>query len=102
MFVLPSGQEKKYGVKKRRLLKGKSVPEYAAIEPRGKGLMVASQKPFVFTHVDGAPLEQPGPEPMQVENTGGSEVPKRAGIAVTCGARGLIFSEDKIKSSAPL
>ncbi|CAF94822.1 unnamed protein product, partial [Tetraodon nigroviridis] len=37
----------KYEVKKRRVLKGKSVPEYAAIKPQGKGLMVASEKPFV-------------------------------------------------------
>lgn len=73
MFML-TGQEKKYEVKKRRLLKGKSVPEYAAVEPQGKGLMVASERPFVFTHVDGSPLEQPDPEPMQAENSGGSEV----------------------------
>ncbi|XP_056876824.1 nudC domain-containing protein 1 isoform X1 [Takifugu flavidus] len=63
------GQEAKYEMKKRRLLKGKSVPEYAAVEPRGKGLMVASERPFVFTHVDGSPLEQPDPEPMQAENS---------------------------------
>lgn len=75
MFILILGQEKKYEAKKRRVLKGKTVPEYAAVEPHGKGLMVASEKPFFFTHVDGCPLEQPDPEPMQVEKTGGSEVP---------------------------
>ncbi|XP_008298036.1 nudC domain-containing protein 1 [Stegastes partitus] len=68
------GQEKKYEVRKRRLLRGKSVPHYAAVEPKGKGLMVASAKPFVFTHVDGRPVEQPEPEPMEVEKTGGLEV----------------------------
>ncbi|XP_037549101.1 nudC domain-containing protein 1, partial [Nematolebias whitei] len=61
------GQEEAYEVRKRRLLRGKSVPHYAAVEPRGKGLMVASEKPFVFTHVDGRPVEQP--EPMEVEAT---------------------------------
>lgn len=69
-----AGQEKTYEVKKRRVLRGKSVPHYAAVEPQGKGLMVASEKPFVFTHVDGCPVEQPDPEPMEVEKTGGSEV----------------------------
>ncbi|XP_072226804.1 nudC domain-containing protein 1 [Leuresthes tenuis] len=63
------GQEKKYEVRKRRVLRGKSVPHYAAVEPQGKGLMVASEKPFVFTHVDGRPVEQRQPEPMEVEKT---------------------------------
>lgn len=53
---------------------GKSVPHYAAVEPQGKGLMVASEKPFVFTHVDGRPVDQPAAEPMEVETTGMSEV----------------------------
>uniref|UniRef100_A0A8C2XFV4 NudC domain-containing protein 1 n=1 Tax=Cyclopterus lumpus TaxID=8103 RepID=A0A8C2XFV4_CYCLU len=61
--------EKKYEVKKRRVLTGKSVPHYAAVEPQGKGLMVASDKPFAFTHVDGRPVEPPHPEPMEVEKT---------------------------------
>ncbi|XP_024114964.1 nudC domain-containing protein 1 [Oryzias melastigma] len=61
------GQEKKYEVSKRRLLRGKSVPHYAAVEPQGKGLMVASEKPFAFTHVDGRPVELPEPEPMEVD-----------------------------------
>ncbi|XP_056154660.1 nudC domain-containing protein 1 [Lampris incognitus] len=61
------GQEKKYEVSKRRVLMGKSVPHYAAVEPQGKGLMVASEKPFVLTHVDGQPVEQPASEPMEVE-----------------------------------
>uniref|UniRef100_A0A667XH25 NudC domain-containing protein 1 n=1 Tax=Myripristis murdjan TaxID=586833 RepID=A0A667XH25_9TELE len=62
-------QEKKYEVRKRRVLMGKSVPHYAAVEPQGKGLMVASEKPFVFTHVDGRPVDQPAAEPMEVETT---------------------------------
>lgn len=68
-------------MKKRRVLKGKSVPEYAAVEPQGKGLMVASEKPFVCTHVDGCPLEQPEPEPMEMEKTGG-EMEKTGGLEV--------------------
>ncbi|XP_023256292.1 nudC domain-containing protein 1 [Seriola lalandi dorsalis] len=63
------GQEKSYEVRKRRVLRGKSVPHYAAVEPRGRGLMVASEKPFVFTHVDGRPVERPEPEPMEEEKT---------------------------------
>ncbi|XP_034057503.1 nudC domain-containing protein 1 [Gymnodraco acuticeps] len=63
------GQEKKYEVKKRRVLNGKTVPHYAAVEPKGKGLMVASEKPFAFTHVDGLPVQLPDPEPMEVEKT---------------------------------
>uniref|UniRef100_A0A1A8ICT6 NudC domain-containing protein 1 n=1 Tax=Nothobranchius kuhntae TaxID=321403 RepID=A0A1A8ICT6_NOTKU len=61
------GQEKRYEVRKRRVLRGKSVPHYAAVEPQGKGLMLASEKPFVFTHVDGRPVVQPDPEPMEVD-----------------------------------
>ncbi|XP_061521302.1 nudC domain-containing protein 1 isoform X2 [Phycodurus eques] len=55
------GLEKNYEVKKRRLLRGKSVPHYAAVTPEGDGLMVASEKPFAFTHLDGQPLKQPQP-----------------------------------------
>ncbi|KAM3858117.1 nudC domain-containing protein 1 [Diretmus argenteus] len=62
-------QEKSYEVKKRRVLMGKSVPHYAAVAPQGKGLMVASEKPFVFAHVDGRPVEKPAAEPMEVEAT---------------------------------
>lgn len=61
------GQDKKYEVRRRRGLRGKSVPHYAAVEPQGRGLMVASEKPFTFTHVDGQPVEQPAAEPMEVE-----------------------------------
>lgn len=62
-------------MKKRRVLRGKSVPHYAALEPKGKGLMVASEKPFVFTHVDGRLVEQPVDEDMEEEEkTGGSAV----------------------------
>lgn len=51
-------------------MKGKSVPHYAAVEPQGRGVMVASEKPFIFTQVDGVPLEDTPPEDMEVENTG--------------------------------
>uniref|UniRef100_A0A8C1B8C7 NudC domain-containing protein 1 n=1 Tax=Cyprinus carpio carpio TaxID=630221 RepID=A0A8C1B8C7_CYPCA len=62
--------ERKYGVRKRRMMKGKSVPHYAAVEPQGKGIVVASEKPFAFTEVDGLPLEEPLVEDMEVENPG--------------------------------
>uniref|UniRef100_A0A3B3SZV5 NudC domain-containing protein 1 n=1 Tax=Paramormyrops kingsleyae TaxID=1676925 RepID=A0A3B3SZV5_9TELE len=59
------------GKGERRMLHGKSVPHYAAVEPRGRGLMLASEKPFRFTHVDGQPLEDPVPEAMEVEEKAG-------------------------------
>ncbi|KAJ3609757.1 hypothetical protein NHX12_024268 [Muraenolepis orangiensis] len=62
-------QEKHYEVTRRRLLTGKSVPHYAALEPRGRGLMVASDKPFTCTHLDGEALERAPAEPMEVEAT---------------------------------
>nr|XP_006635701.1 PREDICTED: nudC domain-containing protein 1 [Lepisosteus oculatus] len=60
-------QETKYEITKRRILHGKSVPHYAAIEPKGEGLMIASGKPFKFTQVDGKPLEEDDEKPMEVE-----------------------------------
>lgn len=51
-------------------MKGKSVPHYTAVEPQGKGVMVASEKPFTFTQVDGVPLEEKPLEDMEVENSG--------------------------------
>ncbi|KAL0166575.1 hypothetical protein M9458_038419, partial [Cirrhinus mrigala] len=62
-------EERKYGVRKRRVMKGKSVPHYAAVEPQGKGIIIASEKPFAFTEVDGLPLEEPPAEDMEVENS---------------------------------
>ncbi|XP_077051471.1 nudC domain-containing protein 1 [Siphateles boraxobius] len=62
-------EERKYGMRKRRMMKGKSVPHYAAVEPQGKGVVVASEKPFTFTEVDGLPLEEPPAENMEVENS---------------------------------
>ncbi|XP_026875371.2 nudC domain-containing protein 1 isoform X1 [Electrophorus electricus] len=61
--------EKKYEVRKRRLMKGNSVPHYAALGPQGKGLMVASEKPFSFQQVDGVPLVEARAEPMQVDSS---------------------------------
>uniref|UniRef100_A0A3P9PHS4 NudC domain-containing protein 1 n=1 Tax=Poecilia reticulata TaxID=8081 RepID=A0A3P9PHS4_POERE len=60
------GQERKYEVRKRRVLRGKSVPHYAAVAPRGEGLMLAAEKPFVFTHIDGRPVEPPPPRSAPV------------------------------------
>ncbi|XP_072530723.1 nudC domain-containing protein 1 [Salminus brasiliensis] len=62
-----TGSEKKYEMRKRRLMKGKSVPNYAALEAQGKGLMVASEKPFSFKEVDGVPLEEAPADDMEVE-----------------------------------
>uniref|UniRef100_A0A8C6SQP2 NudC domain-containing protein 1 n=1 Tax=Neogobius melanostomus TaxID=47308 RepID=A0A8C6SQP2_9GOBI len=63
------GQEKLYELKPRRLLRGRSVPHYAALEPQGTGLMLASEKPFTCTHIDGQPVVQPEPQPMEEEKT---------------------------------
>ncbi|XP_036410915.1 nudC domain-containing protein 1 [Megalops cyprinoides] len=60
-------EEQRHKVRKRRLLQGKSVPDYAAVEPQGQGLMVASEKPFRFTHVDGEPLENSASEAMELD-----------------------------------
>nr|XP_036866689.1 nudC domain-containing protein 1 isoform X5 [Manis javanica] len=38
----------KYEIIKRDILRGKSVPHYAAIEPDGNGLMIVSYKSFTF------------------------------------------------------
>ncbi|XP_019654694.1 nudC domain-containing protein 1 isoform X3 [Ailuropoda melanoleuca] len=43
--------DNKYEIVKRDILRGKSVPHYAAIEPDGKGLMIVSYKSFTFVHV---------------------------------------------------
>ncbi|XP_044768726.1 nudC domain-containing protein 1-like [Neomonachus schauinslandi] len=47
----------KYEIIKRDILRGKSVPHYAAIEPDGKGLMIVSYRSFTFVHV-GQDLEE--------------------------------------------
>ncbi|XP_057684170.1 nudC domain-containing protein 1 [Corythoichthys intestinalis] len=65
--VAAQGVEKNYEVKKRRVLQGKTVPHYAAVTPQGDGLMVASERPFIFTHVDGEPLDQPPPDEQLIE-----------------------------------
>uniref|UniRef100_A0A8C5FCR9 NudC domain-containing protein 1 n=1 Tax=Gadus morhua TaxID=8049 RepID=A0A8C5FCR9_GADMO len=57
--VAAQDQGKRYEVRTRRLLTGKSVPHYAALEPQGRGLMVASEKPFACTHLDGKAVETP-------------------------------------------
>ncbi|XP_072459371.1 nudC domain-containing protein 1 isoform X2 [Notamacropus eugenii] len=40
----------KYEITERKVLRGKSVPHYAAIEPDGNGLMIASCHSFKFVH----------------------------------------------------
>ncbi|XP_041493418.1 nudC domain-containing protein 1 isoform X2 [Microtus oregoni] len=43
---------KKYEITKHHVLRGKSVPHYAAVEPDGNGLMVVSYKSFKVVSVD--------------------------------------------------
>lgn len=47
----PTDSEK-YEITKHHVLRGKSVPHYAAIEPDGNGLMIVSYKSFKVTSVD--------------------------------------------------
>ncbi|XP_010080084.1 PREDICTED: nudC domain-containing protein 1-like, partial [Pterocles gutturalis] len=48
----------RYEIFKRRVLQGKSVPHYAAIEPNGDGLMIVSYKPFKFMQDKDEKLEE--------------------------------------------
>ncbi|NWI68557.1 NUDC1 protein, partial [Todus mexicanus] len=48
----------RYEIVKRRVLQGKSVPHYAAIEPSGDGLMIVSYKPFKFMQDEDDKLEE--------------------------------------------
>ncbi|KAJ8273004.1 hypothetical protein GJAV_G00096230 [Gymnothorax javanicus] len=66
------GEEGRYEVSRRRLLEGKSVPHYAAVEPQGLGLMVISEKPFRFTSIDGETMGKSAPEAMEVEQQTGT------------------------------
>lgn len=54
---------KKYEIIKRDILRGKSVPHYAAIEPDGNGLMIVSYKSFTFVPV-GQDVEEKKDEEM--------------------------------------
>ncbi|XP_042529039.1 nudC domain-containing protein 1 [Dipodomys spectabilis] len=53
----------KYEITKRDILRGKSVPHYAAIEPNGNGLMIVSYKSFKFVQA-GHDLEETMEEDM--------------------------------------
>ncbi|XP_071594320.1 nudC domain-containing protein 1 isoform X3 [Heliangelus exortis] len=48
----------RYEIFKRRVLQGKSVPHYAAIEPSGDGLMIVSYKPFKFVKDEDDKVEE--------------------------------------------
>ncbi|NXA39289.1 NUDC1 protein, partial [Eudromia elegans] len=48
----------RYEIFKRRVLHGKSVPHYAAIEPSGDGLMILSYKPFKFMQDEEDKIEE--------------------------------------------
>lgn len=54
---------KKYEIIKRDILRGKSVPNYAAIEPDGNGLMIVSYKSFTSVPV-GQDVEENKDEDM--------------------------------------
>ncbi|XP_023504632.1 nudC domain-containing protein 1 [Equus przewalskii] len=54
---------KKYEIIKRDILRGKSAPHYAAIEPDGNGLMIVSYKSFAFVQA-GQDLEENKDENM--------------------------------------
>ncbi|XP_038600737.1 nudC domain-containing protein 1 isoform X1 [Tachyglossus aculeatus] len=56
--------DQKYEIFKRNILHGKSVPHYAAIEPGGDGLMIASYKSFRFIQ-DDKQLEETKDETME-------------------------------------
>ncbi|NXY89711.1 NUDC1 protein, partial [Alcedo cyanopectus] len=58
--VAETGKEgdQRYEIVKRRVLHGKSVPHYAAIEPSGDGLMIVSYKPFKFMPDEDDTLEE--------------------------------------------
>ncbi|XP_052016396.1 nudC domain-containing protein 1 isoform X1 [Apodemus sylvaticus] len=43
---------KKYEITKRHVLRGKSVPHYAALEPNGNGLLIVSYKSFKAVSAD--------------------------------------------------
>ncbi|XP_066235453.1 nudC domain-containing protein 1 [Saccopteryx leptura] len=45
-------ENEKYEIIKRDILRGKSAPHYAAIEPDGNGLMIVSYQSFTFVHQD--------------------------------------------------
>uniref|UniRef100_H3AMR4 NudC domain-containing protein 1 n=1 Tax=Latimeria chalumnae TaxID=7897 RepID=H3AMR4_LATCH len=60
-----SGDCEKYEILKRRILIGKSVPHYAAIEPDGSGVMIASDKPFRFKQDDGNPVHENQDDKME-------------------------------------
>ncbi|KAL2079920.1 hypothetical protein ACEWY4_023713 [Coilia grayii] len=62
-------EERRYEVKRRRVMRGGSVPHYAALEPQGRGVMVAAERPFRFTEVDSVPIQEPPAEPMDTDNT---------------------------------
>ncbi|KAG8441699.1 hypothetical protein GDO86_010762 [Hymenochirus boettgeri] len=57
-----------YEISKRRKLFGKSVPDYAAIEPSGKGMMIISSKPFRLISKEGDQPKSPGDERMDEDD----------------------------------
>ncbi|NP_080425.3 nudC domain-containing protein 1 isoform 1 [Mus musculus] len=61
---------KKYEITKHHVLRGKSVPHYAAIEPNGNGLMIVSYKSFKVISGDQdleENMDEDRPEKIKVE-----------------------------------
>ncbi|NXA45399.1 NUDC1 protein, partial [Nothocercus julius] len=57
----------RYEIFKRRVLQGKSVPHYAAVEPSGDGLMILSYKPFKFMQDEEEKIEESADEKVTNE-----------------------------------
>ena len=70
---------KKYEMAKCNILRGKSVPHYAAIEPDGNGLMIVSYKSFTFVQA-GQDLEESKYENMSEEIKGDFTLNHRAPV----------------------
>lgn len=61
-----------YEVSKRRVLQGKSVPHYAALEPDGNGLMVISYKPYTLLQNGETQQDENEKEKTEVNRKGNS------------------------------
>ncbi|EGW09202.1 NudC domain-containing protein 1 [Cricetulus griseus] len=60
----------KYEITKHHVLRGKSVPHYAAIEPSGNGLMIVSYKSFTAVSIDQSleeSMDEDRPEKTKVD-----------------------------------
>lgn len=51
-----------------RQLKGKTLPEYCALEPKCNGILICADRRFEFTFDTENPIEQPAEEPLTEES----------------------------------